>query len=44
MPGRETATVMLALGVGLRLLRSVDPAISVDGLIDALRLLTGQTF
>lgn len=44
MPGRETATVMLALGVGLGLLRSVDPAISVDGLIDALRLLTGQTF
>jgi AcrR family transcriptional regulator len=44
MPGRETATVMLALGVGLGLLRSVDPAISVEGLIDALRLLTGQTF
>jgi AcrR family transcriptional regulator len=44
MPGRETATVMLALGVGLGLLRSVDPAISVDGLIDALKLLTGQTF
>jgi AcrR family transcriptional regulator len=44
MSGRETATVMLALGVGLGLLRSVDPAISVDGLIDALKLLTGQTF
>lgn len=44
MPGRETATVMLALGVGLGLLRSVDPATPVDGLIDALRLLTGQTF
>jgi len=44
MPGRETATVFLALGVGLGLLRSVDPAISVDGLIDALRLLTRQTF
>jgi AcrR family transcriptional regulator len=43
MPGRETATVMLALGVGLGLLRSVDPAISVDGLIDALKLLTGET-
>ena len=25
MPGRETATVMLALGVGLGLLRSIDP-------------------
>jgi AcrR family transcriptional regulator len=44
MPGRESAAVMLALGVGLGLLRSVDPAISVDGLIDALKLLTGQTF
>jgi AcrR family transcriptional regulator len=44
MPGRETATVMLGLGIGLGLLRSVDPAISVDGLIDALKLLTGQTF
>jgi AcrR family transcriptional regulator len=44
MPGRETATVMLALGVGLGLLRSVDPAISVEGLIDALKLLTGETF
>lgn len=41
MPARETATVMLALGVGLGLLRSVDPAISIDGLIDALKLLTG---
>jgi AcrR family transcriptional regulator len=44
MPGRESATVMLALGVGVGLLRSVDPAISVDGLIDALKLLMGQTF
>ena len=35
---------MLALGVGLGLLRSVDPAMPVDGLIDALKLLTGQTF
>jgi AcrR family transcriptional regulator len=44
MPGRETATVLLAVGVGLGLLRSIDPAISVNGLIDTLRLLTGQTF
>ncbi len=44
VPGRETATVMLALGVGLGLLRSVDPDVSVNGLIDTLRLLTGQTF
>ena len=41
---RETATVMLALGVGLGLLRSIDPAISVNGLIDTLRLVTGQPF
>jgi hypothetical protein len=44
MPARETATVMLALGVGLGLLRSIDPALSVDGLIDTLRLVTGQPF
>jgi AcrR family transcriptional regulator len=44
MPGRETATVMLALGIGLGLLRSIDPAISVNGLIDTLRLLSGQPF
>jgi hypothetical protein len=44
MHGRETATVLLALGVGLGLLRSVDPAIPVNGLIETLRLLTGQTF
>jgi hypothetical protein len=35
---------MLALGVGLGLLRSIDPAISVNGLIDTLRLVTGQPF
>jgi hypothetical protein len=35
---------MLALGVGLGLLRSVDPSIPVNGLIDTLRLLTGQPF
>jgi AcrR family transcriptional regulator len=44
MPGPQTATVMLALGVGLGLLRSVDPSIPVIGLIDTLRLLTGQPF
>jgi hypothetical protein len=44
MPGRDTATVLLALGVGLGLLRSIDPDIPVSGLIDILRLLTGQTF
>jgi hypothetical protein len=40
MPGREIATVMLALGVGLGLLRSIDPSIPVNGLIDTLRLVT----
>jgi AcrR family transcriptional regulator len=44
MPGRETATVMLALGIGLGLLRSIDPDIPVSGLIDTVRLLTGQPF
>jgi AcrR family transcriptional regulator len=44
MPGPQTATVLLALGVGLGLLRSVDPSIPVNGLIDTLRLLTGQPF
>jgi len=41
LPGRETATVMLALGVGLGFLRSIDPSIPVDGLIDTLRLVSG---
>jgi len=35
---------MLALGVGLGLLRSIDPAIPVNGLIDTLRLVSGQPF
>jgi hypothetical protein len=35
---------MLALGFGLGLLRSIDPAISVNGLINTLRLVTGQPF
>jgi len=43
LPGSETAIVMLALGVGLGLLRSIDPAIPVDGLVDVLRLVSGQT-
>lgn len=43
MPGRETATVLLALGVGLGLLRSIDPGIPVSGLIDTLRLLSGES-
>ncbi len=40
--GRETATVMLALGVGLGLLRSIDPSIPVKGFVDTLRLVSGQ--
>ena len=43
LPGGETATVMLALGVGLGLLRSIDPSVPVDGLVDILRLVSGQT-
>ena len=42
LPARESATVLLALGVGLGLLRSIHPAIPVTGLIDTLRLLSGQ--
>jgi len=43
MPGREAATVVLALGVGLGLLRTIDPSVPITGLIDTIRLLTGQT-
>jgi len=43
LPRAETATVMLALGVGLGLLRSIDPEIPVVGLVDVLRLVSGQT-
>ncbi|MGO4446111.1 TetR/AcrR family transcriptional regulator [Mycobacterium sp. 2YAF39] len=43
MPGGETATVMLALGIGLGLLRSIDPSIPITGLVDTLRLVGGQT-
>ena len=42
MSAREGATVMLALGIGLGLLRSIDPKIPVSGLIDTLGLLTGR--
>jgi hypothetical protein len=34
---------MLALGVGLGLLRSIDPSLPVDGLADVLQLVSGQT-
>jgi AcrR family transcriptional regulator len=43
LPARESATVLLALGVGLGLLRSIHPAIPVTGLVDTLRLLSGQS-
>jgi AcrR family transcriptional regulator len=43
MPGHEAATVVLALGVGLGLLRTIDPSVPITGLIDTIRLLTGQT-
>jgi AcrR family transcriptional regulator len=43
LAGGETAIVMLALGVGLGLLRSIDPSIPVDGLVDVLRLVSDQT-
>ena len=39
-----TATVVLALGIGLALLRTIDPSVPITGLIDTVRLLTGQTF
>jgi AcrR family transcriptional regulator len=42
LPSREAATVMLALGVGLGLMRSIDPSIPVKGLIDTLRLVAGE--
>jgi AcrR family transcriptional regulator len=43
MPSREAATVMLALGVGLGLMRSIDPSTPVKGLIDTLRLVAGES-
>jgi AcrR family transcriptional regulator len=43
MPGREAATTVLALGIGLGLMRSIDPSIPVHGLVDCLRLLAGQS-
>jgi AcrR family transcriptional regulator len=44
MPGRETATIVLALGIGLGLLRTIDRSVPITGLVDTVRLLTGQTF
>ena len=44
MPGRETATIVLALGIGLGLLHTIDRSVPVTGLVDTVRLLTGQTF
>jgi AcrR family transcriptional regulator len=43
MPSRDAATVVLALGIGLGLMRSIDPSIPVSGLVDTLRLMAGQT-
>ena len=43
MPRDEMATVMLALGIGLGLLRSIDPGVPVNGLVDTLRLVSGQS-
>lgn len=43
MPSREAATAMLALGIGLGLMRSIDPSIPANGLIDTLRLVAGQS-
>ena len=43
LPGREAATTMLGLGIGLGLMRSIDPSIPVNGLVDCLRLLAGQS-
>jgi hypothetical protein len=43
MASREAATVVLALGIGLGLMRSIDPSVPVNGLVDTLRLLAGQT-
>ncbi|WP_041302508.1 TetR/AcrR family transcriptional regulator [Mycolicibacterium rhodesiae] len=43
MPRDEIATVMLALGIGLGLLRSIDPGVPVNGLTDILSLVSGQS-
>lgn len=42
-PGREAATVMLALGIGLGLMRSIDADVPVDGLMTVLRLVAGKS-
>jgi hypothetical protein len=43
MPRDEIATVMLALGIGLGLLRSIDPGVPINGLTDILSLVSGQS-
>jgi AcrR family transcriptional regulator len=43
MASRQAATVVLALGIGLGLMRSIDPSVPVNGLVDTLRLLAGQS-
>ena len=42
MPSHEAVTAMLALGIGLGLMRSIDPSVPVNGLVDTLRLVAGQ--
>ena len=43
MASRQAATVVLAVGIGLGLMRSIDPSVPVNGLVDTLRLLAGQS-
>jgi AcrR family transcriptional regulator len=43
VPSREAVTTVLALGIGLGLMRSIDPSVPVTGLVDTLRLLAGQS-
>jgi AcrR family transcriptional regulator len=41
LPPKELGIALLALGVGLGLFRSIDPGISVDALVDTVRVLAG---
>lgn len=43
VPGREAVTAMLALGIGLGLMRSIDPSIPANGVIGTLKLVVGQS-
>jgi AcrR family transcriptional regulator len=43
MSSRDAATAMLALGIGLGLLRSIEPDIPVSGFISTLRLVAGRS-